>query len=161
MHRRSAQRAPPFIKVNCAAIPEGLLESELFGHVKGAFTGATGMRKGKCSLADRGSICLDEIGTMGASLQAKLLRVLKEREIEPLGGERTERVDVRVIAATNRDLRQLVAHPTPLGATGAQVREIPRNASPSTGYRASSDLTRSSSLRSDASVRVSGTAAPA
>src|SRR5262245_27232896 len=108
VHFRSAQRALPFIKVNCAAIPESLLESELFGHVKGAFTGATGMRKGKFSLADRGSIFLDEIGTMGAALQAKLLRVLQEREIEPLGSERTERVDVRVIAATNRDLGQLV-----------------------------------------------------
>jgi transcriptional regulator with GAF, ATPase, and Fis domain len=108
VHRRSAQRAMPFITVNCAAIPEALLESELFGHVKGAFTGATGTRKGKFSLANRGSIFLDEISTMGAPLQAKLLRVLQEREIEPLGGERTERVDVRVIAATNRDLRQLV-----------------------------------------------------
>ena len=98
----------PFIKVNCAAIPETLLESELFGHVKGAFTDATATRKGKFSLADRGSIFLDEIGTMSVGLQAKLLRVLQEREIEPLGGERTERVDVRVIAATNRDLQQLV-----------------------------------------------------
>ena len=108
VHIRSAQRAMPFIKVNCAAIPEALLESELFGHVKGAFTGATGIRRGKFALAHRGSIFLDEIGTMGATLQAKLLRVLQEREIEPLGGERTERVDVRVIAATNRDLSQMV-----------------------------------------------------
>ena len=105
---RSAQRTMPFVKVNCAAIPEALLESELFGHVKGAFTGATGIRRGKFALADRGSIFLDEIGTMGATLQAKLLRVLQEREIEPLGGERTEHVDVRVIAATNRDLSQMV-----------------------------------------------------
>ncbi len=108
VHHRSAQRAMPFIKVNCAAIPETLLESELFGHVKGAFTDATATRRGKFSLADRGSIFLDEIGTMSVGLQAKLLRVLQEREIEPLGGERTERVDVRVIAATNRDLQQLV-----------------------------------------------------
>jgi transcriptional regulator with GAF, ATPase, and Fis domain len=108
VHQCSAQRTMPFVKVNCAAIPEALLESELFGHVKGAFTGATGARRGKFALADRGSIFLDEIGTMAATLQAKLLRVLQEREIEPLGGERTERVDVRVIAATNRDLRQLV-----------------------------------------------------
>jgi len=108
VHHRSAQRDMPFIKVNCAAIPETLLESELFGHVKGAFTDATGTKRGKFSLADRGSIFLDEIGTMSAGLQAKLLRVLQEREIEPLGGERTERVDVRVIAATNRDLQQLV-----------------------------------------------------
>jgi transcriptional regulator with GAF, ATPase, and Fis domain len=108
VHHRSAQRDLPFIKVNCAAIPETLLESELFGHVKGAFTDATGTKKGKFSLAHRGSIFLDEIGTMGVGLQAKLLRVLQEREIEPLGAERTEQVDVRVVAATNRDLRQLV-----------------------------------------------------
>jgi transcriptional regulator with GAF, ATPase, and Fis domain len=108
VHHRSAQRDLPFVKVNCAAIPETLMESELFGHVKGAFTDATGTKKGKFSLANRGSIFLDEIGTMRLGLQAKLLRVLQEREIEPLGAERTERVDVRVIAATNRDLRQLV-----------------------------------------------------
>ncbi len=108
VHDRSAQKFLPFIKVNCAAIPETLLESELFGHVRGAFTGATGSRKGKFSQANRGSIFLDEIGTMSMGLQAKLLRVLQEREIEPLGAERTEQVDVRVIAATNRDLRQLV-----------------------------------------------------
>ena len=108
VHNRSAQRDLPFIKVNCAAIPETLLESELFGHVRGAFTDATGTKKGKFSLANRGSIFLDEIGTMSVGLQAKLLRVLQEREIEPLGAERTEHVDVRVIAATNRDLRQLV-----------------------------------------------------
>jgi transcriptional regulator with GAF, ATPase, and Fis domain len=84
------------------------VESELFGHVRGAFTDATGAKKGKFSLANRGSIFLDEFGTMTLGLQAKLLRVLQEREIEPLGAERTERVDVRVIAATNRDLRRLV-----------------------------------------------------
>jgi transcriptional regulator with GAF, ATPase, and Fis domain len=108
VHNRSAQREMPFIKVNCAAIPETLLESELFGHVRGAFTDATGTKKGKFSLANRGTIFLDEIGAMSVGLQAKLLRVLQEREIEPLGAERTEHVDVRVIAATNRDLRQLV-----------------------------------------------------
>jgi transcriptional regulator with GAF, ATPase, and Fis domain len=108
VHDRSAQMNLPFVKVNCAAIPETLLESELFGHVKGAFTDATATRKGKFSLANRGSIFLDEIGTMKTDLQAKLLRVLQEREIEPLGAERTEQVDVRVIAATNRNLPQLV-----------------------------------------------------
>ena len=108
VHNLSAERNQPFIKVNCAAIPEALLESELFGHVRGAFTDASGTRKGKFSLANRGSIFLDEIGTMSIRLQAKLLRVLQEREIEPLGSERTEHVDVRVIAATNRNLRQLV-----------------------------------------------------
>jgi len=108
VHHLSAQRTMPFVKVNCAAIPETLLESELFGHVRGAFTDATATRRGKFSLAHRGSIFLDEIGTMAPALQSKLLRVLQEREIDPIGGERTERVDVRVIAATNRNLRRLV-----------------------------------------------------
>src|SRR5256714_904890 len=109
IHNRSAQRDMPLIKVNCAAIPETLLESELFGHIRGAFTGATTTKKGKFALADGGTIFLDEIGTMSPTLQSKLLRVLQEREVEPLGSERTEKIDVRVIAATNRDLRQMVA----------------------------------------------------
>ena len=108
IHYHSQQREMPLIKVNCAAIPETLLESELFGHVRGAFTGATNSKKGKFALADGGTIFLDEIGTMSHALQAKLLRVLQEREFEPLGSERTQKVDVRVIAATNRDLRQMV-----------------------------------------------------
>jgi len=109
IHNLSAQRDMPLIKVNCAAIPESLLESELFGHLRGAFTGATATKKGKFALAEGGSILLDEIGTLTPALQSKLLRVLQEREFEPLGSERTEKVDVRVIAATNRDLRQMVA----------------------------------------------------
>jgi transcriptional regulator with GAF, ATPase, and Fis domain len=109
VHDLSAQRSMPFVKVNCAAIPEALLESELFGHVRGAFTDATATRKGKFALANRGSIFLDEIGTMSEHLQAKLLRALQEREIEPLGAERVEAVDIRVIAATNRDLPQLMS----------------------------------------------------
>ena len=109
IHYHSAQREMPLIKVNCAAIPETLLESELFGHVRGAFTGATTGKKGKFALADGGTIFLDEIGTMSPALQAKLLRVLQEREFEPLGSERTQKVDLRVIAATNRDLRQMVS----------------------------------------------------
>jgi len=109
IHDRSAQRDKPLIKVNCAAIPDTLLESELFGHVRGAFTGATTTKKGKFALADGGTIFLDEIGTMNPTLQSKLLRVMQEREIEPLGSERTEKIDVRVIAASNRDLRQMVA----------------------------------------------------
>ena len=112
IHDRSAQREMPLIKVNCAAIPEALLESELFGHVRGAFTGATATKKGKFALANGGTIFLDEIGTMTPPLQSKLLRVLQEREFEPLGAERTERVDVRVVAATNRDLRAMVAQGT-------------------------------------------------
>jgi DNA-binding NtrC family response regulator len=109
IHYHSAQREMPLIKVNCAAIPETLLESELFGHVRGAFTGAMTGKKGKFALADGGTIFLDEIGTMSPNLQAKLLRVLQEREFEPLGSERSQKVDVRVIAATNRDLPQMVA----------------------------------------------------
>ena len=109
IHARSAQHAMPMIKVNCAAIPETLLESELFGHVRGAFTGATFTKKGRFALAEGGTIFLDEIGTISLAVQAKLLRVLQDREFEPLGAERTQKVDVRVIAATNRDLRQLVS----------------------------------------------------
>jgi DNA-binding NtrC family response regulator len=109
IHYHSAQREMPLIKVNCAAIPETLLESELFGHVRGAFTGATTSKRGKFALADNGTIFLDEIGTMSQALQAKLLRVIQEREFEPLGSERTQKVDVRVVAATNRDLRAMVA----------------------------------------------------
>jgi DNA-binding NtrC family response regulator len=109
IHARSAQRTMPMIKVNCAAIPETLLESELFGHVRGAFTGATFTKKGRFALAEGGTIFLDEIGTVALSVQAKLLRVLQDREFEPLGAERTQKVDVRVITATNRDLRHLVS----------------------------------------------------
>jgi DNA-binding NtrC family response regulator len=112
IHARSAQRNMPLIKVNCAAIPETLLESELFGHMRGAFTGATSNKKGKFALADGSTILLDEIGTMSPMLQSKLLRVLQEREFEPLGSERSQKVDVRVIAATNRDLRQMVSDGT-------------------------------------------------
>ena len=109
IHAKSAQRDMPLIKVNCAAIPETLLESELFGHTRGAFTGAVASKKGRFALADGGTIFLDEIGTISQAVQAKLLRVLQDREFEPLGAERTQRVDVRVIAATNRDLRQMVS----------------------------------------------------
>jgi len=109
IHDWSHQREMPLVRVNCAALPETLIESELFGHVRGAFTGALGNKKGRFALADGGTIFLDEIGVIAPSAQAKLLRVLQEREFEPLGSERTVQVDVRVIAATNRDLRQLTA----------------------------------------------------
>jgi DNA-binding NtrC family response regulator len=108
IHARSAQREMPLIKVNCAAIPEPLIESELFGHVRGAFTGAIASRRGRFALADGGTLFLDEIGTLGPAVQARLLRVLQEREFEAVGSERTTSVDVRVIAATNRDLRAMV-----------------------------------------------------
>ncbi len=109
IHARSAQRDMPLIKVNCAAIPETLLESELFGHVKGRLHRRHREPPGRFALADGGTIFLDEIGTLALPVQAKLLRVLQEREFEPVGSERTVSVDVRVIAATNRDLRAMVA----------------------------------------------------
>ncbi len=108
IHYMSNRAKGPFIKFNCASIPEGLLESELFGHEKGAFTGATSMRKGKFELAHGGTIFLDEIGDLPLSLQPKILRVLQEKEFERVGGERTIRVDVRLIAATSRNLETLV-----------------------------------------------------
>ncbi|MBV8764038.1 MAG: sigma-54-dependent Fis family transcriptional regulator [Hyphomicrobiales bacterium] len=109
IHFNSPRKAKPFIAVNCAAIPEGLIESELFGHLKGAFTGAVANRRGRFADADEGTVFLDEIGEMPTSVQAKILRVLQERSFEPVGSGRTEKVDTRVIAATNRDLRQAVA----------------------------------------------------
>ncbi|MFI4994760.1 MAG: sigma-54-dependent transcriptional regulator [Hyphomicrobiales bacterium] len=108
IHFNSPRRSKPFVAVNCAAIPEGLIESELFGHVKGAFTGAVLHRRGRFADADRGTIFLDEIGDMPVAVQAKILRVLQERSFEPVGSGRTEKTDTRVIAATNRDLRRAV-----------------------------------------------------
>jgi DNA-binding NtrC family response regulator len=108
LHEKSPRRDRPLVKVNCAAIPAELLESELFGHEKGAFTGAVSMRRGKFELAQRGTLLLDEIGDMNPTTQAKLLRVLEERELERVGGERTIRLDVRVLASTNRDLDALM-----------------------------------------------------
>ncbi len=107
IHDNSPRRHHPFVRINCAAITETLLESELFGHEKGAFTGADRKRKGKFLLADKGSILLDEIGEMSLSMQAKLLRVLQEKEITPVGSDENIRTDVRVIASTNRNLKQM------------------------------------------------------
>jgi formate hydrogenlyase transcriptional activator len=108
LHNRSDRRERTFVKLNCAAIPTGLLESELFGHEKGAFTGAIATKIGRFELADRGTIFLDEVGEIPPELQVKLLRVLQEQEFERLGSTRTIRVNVRIIAATNRDLDQMV-----------------------------------------------------
>jgi transcriptional regulator with GAF, ATPase, and Fis domain len=109
IHHNSLRATRNFVKVNCAALPESLLESELFGHEKGAFTSADRQRIGRFEQADGGSLFLDEVGDMSPSTQAKILRVLQEHEFERLGGTRTQRVDVRLIAATNRDLSAMVA----------------------------------------------------
>ena len=108
IHNLSRRRERTFVKVNCAAIPTGLLESELFGHEKGAFTGAIAQKTGRFELADQGTLFLDEIGDIPTEIQPKLLRVLQEREFERLGGNRTIRVDVRLVTATNRDLARMV-----------------------------------------------------
>ena len=108
LHKNSPRKDGPFIKLNCAALPENLVESELFGHEKGSFTGATNKREGRFELAHSGTIFLDEISEMSLPLQSKLLRVLQEREFERVGGNRTISVDVRVVAATNRKLEQSV-----------------------------------------------------
>jgi len=108
IHYNSPRKDKPIVAINCAAIPEGLLESELFGHVKGAFTGAVADREGRFAQADGGTLFLDEIGDMPLPVQAKILRVLQERSFEPVGGAKTRQVDVRIIAATNKDLQEAV-----------------------------------------------------
>lgn len=112
VHHNSPRKDGPFIKVNCAALPENLLESELFGHEKGAFTGASGRRRGRFELAHGGTLFLDEIADMSLTTQAKILRVLQEGEFERLGGEQTIRVDVRIVAATNRNLESEIERGT-------------------------------------------------
>lgn len=112
IHKRSPRASEPFVKINCAAITETLLESELFGHEKGAFTDAKEMRKGRFELADKGTLFLDEIGDISSNLQVKLLRVLQEKEFERVGGSKTIKVDVRLVAATNRNLEKMVEEGT-------------------------------------------------
>lgn len=112
IHYNSRRAKGPFIKVNCAALPESLLESELFGHEKGAFTGAQTLRQGLFERANEGTLLLDEIGEMPLVLQAKLLRILQEREFERIGSHQTIKVDIRIIAATNRDLQAMVKEGT-------------------------------------------------
>jgi DNA-binding NtrC family response regulator len=109
IHAMSPRRNRPFLPLNCAAIPESLLESELFGHEKGAFTGAVGVRQGKMEAAEGGTLFLDEVGDMALALQAKLLRAIEQKEVSRVGGSQVIRVDVRILAATNQDLRERVA----------------------------------------------------
>jgi Nif-specific regulatory protein len=108
LHRNSHRSSKPFVAINCAAIPETLLESDLFGHERGAFTGAAGQKKGRLEVADGGVVFLDEIGELAPALQVKLLRVLQEREFERVGGTHPIKIDIRLIAATNRDLNEAV-----------------------------------------------------
>jgi Nif-specific regulatory protein len=109
VHYNSPRAKRPFVRVSCAALPETLLENELFGHEKGAFTGATALKRGRFELAEGGTIFFDEVGELSPAVQVKLLRVLQEREFERLGGTRTLKADVRLIAATNQDLEEAVA----------------------------------------------------
>lgn len=109
IHQNSPRAKRNFVAVNCAALSEGLIESELFGHVKGAFTGAVSAKEGRILYADGGTLFLDEVGDMPLATQAKLLRVLETREVQPVGGNQVHKVDIRLLSATNRDLDALVA----------------------------------------------------
>src|SRR4030095_7772519 len=108
LHEKSPRKARAFVKLHCAALPENLLESELFGYERGAFTGAVARKPGRVELARGGTLFLDEIGDIGIALQPKLLRLLRSKKYQPLGGTRTERADVRFVAATHRDLEGMV-----------------------------------------------------
>ncbi len=130
IHQQSQRRGNPFVAVNCAAISEHLVESELFGHERGAFTGAVGMHRGKFELANTGTLLLDEVGSLRLDLQAKLLRVLQEHEFERVGGSKTIRTDVRIIAASNQDLRQMVAEHTFRDDLFYRLNVVPVHVSP-------------------------------
>jgi formate hydrogenlyase transcriptional activator len=154
LHDRSPRRDRPLLKVNCGAISAGLVESELFGHAKGAFTGAAASRAGRFELADGGTIFLDEVGELPADTQVKLLRVLQEREFEPVGSNQTVRVDVRVLAATNRDLQQAVREGTFRADLYYRLHVIPLRVPPLRERR--SDVARLALFFLERSARKSG-----
>ena len=153
IHQMSRRRTGPFVEVNCAAIPEELIESELFGHVRGAFTGAVADRRGKFELAHGGTIFLDEIGDMTLKTQAKVLRVLQEQVMEPVGGSTRIRVDARVLAATNKDLpAEIRARPVPRGSLFPPERRPDLRAA--TARSAGGHSAAGRSLHGDAGPRV-------
>src|SRR3989304_2802442 len=130
LHENSSRASAPYIRVHCAALAENILESELFGHAKGAFTGATTARAGRFEAADGGTILLDEIGEISPAIQVKLLRVLQEREVERLGENQPRKVDVRIIAATHRDLAAMVEAGAFCAGLYCRLRVLPVNAPP-------------------------------
>ena len=153
LHEHSSRKDKPFIKVNCAAIPKELIESELFGYERGAFTGAVASKPGRFELANGGTLFLDEIGEIPVEMQVKLLRALQESEFERVGGIKTIRVDVRLVAATNRDLKKLIASGTlPRGPLLPAQRRAHPPARAARAHGATSRCSSSTSSRSSTSA---------
>ena len=153
LHEHSSRKDKPFIKVNCAAIPKELIESELFGYERGAFTGAVASKPGRFELANGGTLFLDEIGEIPIEMQVKLLRALQESEFERVGGIKTIRVDVRLVAATNRDLKKLIAaRLVPRGPLLPPQRRAHPPARRCASARATSRCSSSTSSRSSTSA---------
>ena len=157
IHRNSPRADKPFVAINCAAIPEALLESELFGHEKGSFTGAIATKKGRLEIAEGGTVFLDEIGELAPMLQAKLLRALQQHEFERVGGTRTLKLDARVIAATNKNLEEAIkVEPVPPGSLLPFERGLRCRAAvarPARRYSSAGNVFCRRSIPNDASVR--------